>query len=465
MGPENSNGQRSDPDDQREMAAARTARLRQANLEIGIHNSEYGPDSGTRPARPKLTPTPSPNAMISRERRNNPSELADIDLGMSAHPIFMFKWLMAKTGSTLRLRRARPSNCGSATAVPAHIRPAKYLGALAATLIFSCLPVSAVAQEVCENEPFFSADIVYDRNGRPMVQAAFAGQDRYLILDTGGAKSILDAETARELALPIGQIGPVSGSPFDRGNSAPSEEYIDVTGRRSSSFVKVDDLQLGERNFGAFEFIVSPVGQNQDDRFGPVGTLGADFMIAYDVAFDFGADVFQLFAQSQCDSSLFLESTDAGTSIAVPFTFNRSNHIRFPLHLDGQMLMAILDTGAHDTILSLPVAQRVFSIDLNGPDVIQAGELEGRNITSMYRRRFSSLRIETLLLLNPMIFLFPDLMASPAPSPDRFSILRSAPEENAVLPDFILGMSVLSRYRLYISYGEREFYLAPVPSG
>lgn len=371
---------------------------------------------------------------------------------------------MVKTGSTLRQRCARPSNNGSGVAASAHIRSAKHLGALTAFLIACCSPLSAAAQDACRNEPLFSADIVYDRNGRPMVQAAFAGQDRYLLLDTGGAKSILDPETARELGLRIGQFGLVSGSPFERG-SVPSEEYIDVTGYRSSSFTIVDDLRLGERNFGAFEFIISPIGQNQDDRSSPVGTLGSDFMMVYDVAFDFGAHVFQLFAQSQCDSSLFLESVDAGTSIAVPFTFNRSNHINFPLHLDGQMLMAVLDTGAHDTILSLPVAQSVFAIDLDAPDVIQTGELEGRNIASMYRRRFSSLQIETLLLLDPMIFLMPDLMAPRAPAPDRISMLRPVPEEKAVLPDFILGMSVLGRYRLYISYGQRKFYLTPLPSG
>jgi hypothetical protein len=64
-----------------------------------------------------------------------------------------------------------------------------------------------------------------------------------------------------------------------------------------------------------------------------------------------------------------------------------------------------------------------------------------------------------------MIFLLPDLIAPRAPPQDRIGILRQDPEENAVLPDFILGMSVLGRYRLYISYGQRKFYLAPVPSG
>jgi predicted aspartyl protease len=371
---------------------------------------------------------------------------------------------MEKGDSFLRCRRRRPSNSGSAAA-PAHIRSAKHFGALAATLIFGCLPVSAAAQGVCEHEPILTTSIVYDRNGRPMVQAELAGHERYLLLDTGGAKSILDPETARELALRIGQFGPASESPFERGASAPREAYIDVTGRRSSSFVNVEDLQLGERNFGAIEFIVSPIGQNQDDLSSPVGTLGADFMIAYDVAFDFGADVFQIFAQSPCESSPFSDGIDAGTSIAVPFTTNRSNHMEFPLRLDGQMLMAVLDTGAHDTILSLPVAQSVFSIDLNGPDVIRAGEIAGLDIASMYRRRFSSLQIETLLLLDPMIFLLPDLIAPRAPPQDRIGILRQDPEENAVLPDFILGMSVLGRYRLYISYGQRKFYLAPVPSG
>ncbi len=296
-----------------------------------------------------------------------------------------------------------------------------------------------------------------------MVRANIAGQERFLIIDTGGAKSIIDLETARELELQLGQFGLVAPSNLNDGISvAPSEVYVDVTGRRSSSFAIVDNLRFGERDFGRLDFIVSPVDRNQNDLTEPVGTLGADFMVAYDVVLDFGTDAFQLYAPNQCASLPFPERSETDDFIAVPFSLNSSNHITFPLHLDGQMLTAILDTGAYDTILSLPVAQREFSIDLSAPDVIRTGELAGNDTASMYRRRFSSLRIETMLLLDPMIFLLPDLIASNAPPPWPVSIMDRRRQESAALPDFILGMLVLSRYRLDISYARREFYLSPV---
>jgi len=334
----------------------------------------------------------------------------------------------------------------------------------AVVLALCCTIPMAAAQDYCEGEPIVSSEILYDRNTRPMVQVSISGQDRFLILDTGGAKSIIDPEMARELDLRLGQFGLLAASPFDGGFSAqPSEVYVDVNGRRSSSFAIVDDLWFGERSFGTFEFIVSPVDGNQYDRTQPVGTLGADFMVAYDVVLDFGADEFHLYAPSQCGSSGFPEGSETVSFIAVPFSLNSSNHISFPLHLDDQMLTAVLDTGAHDTILSLPIAQREFSIDLNAPDVIRTGELSGNDTAIIYRRRFSSLRIETLLLLDPMIFLLPDLMAANAPAPWRISIMDRTPNDSASLPDFILGMSVLSRYRLHIAYDRREFYLSPVP--
>ncbi len=368
---------------------------------------------------------------------------------------------MAKTDTPSIGDSARPGDRKTIVG-PGSCLPGKCLAVLVALLTIGYSPPTA-AQDVCENEPILSADIVYDRNGRPMVQAALAGQDKYLIVDTGGAKSIIDPETARELDLRMGQFEPDSGLLFNGRDSAPTEIYTDVTGRQSSSYAIVDELQFGERRFGPVEFVVLPLGRYQEDYYGPVGTLGADFLTAYDVAFDFGADVFQLFAQNQCDPPPSLENGDAEASVTVPFAFNRSNHISFPLHLDGQMLTAILDTGSHDTILSLPVAQNVFSIDLNAQDVIRTGELEGLNRASMYRKRFSSLRIEDLLLLDPMIFLLPDLMAPSSPSPNRLSLFQRAPEASAALPDFILGMSVLARYRLHISYGQRKFYLTSAP--
>ena len=341
------------------------------------------------------------------------------------------------------------------------LRPLCALLAAGALLVPGAMALPAAAQEVCEGEPIVSSAILYDRNTRPMVQVSIAGQDGFLILDTGGAKSIIDPDAARELDLRIGQFA--APSPFDNGFSArPSEVYIDVRGRRSSSFATVDELQFGGRSFGTVEFVLSSLDHIQNDRTDPVGTLGADFMVAYDVVFDFGKDVFQLYMPNQCSFSPLPEGAETDGFIAVPFTTNSSNHIRFPLHLDGQMLTAVLDTGAYDTILSLPTAQRRFSIDLNAPDVIRTGELAGNSMASLYRRRFSSLQIKTLLLLDPMINLMPDLMAQSSASPWRVSIMDRLTEGRATLPDFILGMSVLSRYRLHIAYDNREFYLFPV---
>jgi hypothetical protein len=330
-------------------------------------------------------------------------------------------------------------------------------------LALCCAIPVAAAQDYCEGEPIVSSAILYDRNTRPMVQVSIAGQDRFLILDTGGAKSILDPDAARELDLRIGQFAAVAPSPFDNDFSArPSEVYMDVRGRRSSSFATVDELQFGGRSFGTVEFVLSSLDRIQNDRTDSVGTLGADFMVVYDVVFDFGEDEFQLYMPNQCSFSSLPEGAETDGFIAVPFTTNTSNHIRFPLHLDDQMLTAVLDTGAYETILSLPAAQRRFSIDLNAPDVIRTGELAGNNMASLYRRRFSSLQIETLLLLDPMINLMPDLMAQSSASPWRVSIMDRLTEGRATLPDFILGMSVLSRYRLHIAYDNREFYLFPV---
>nr|TFG53003.1 MAG: hypothetical protein E4H34_04265 [Hyphomicrobiales bacterium] len=297
-----------------------------------------------------------------------------------------------------------------------------------------------------------------------MVRALLAGQEKYLILDTGGAKSILDPEIARELGLQMGQFTSVERTPFSRGYTVqPSEVYTDVTGRQSSSFAIVDAFELGDRHFGPIEFVLSPTDNDLDNSSMPVGTLGADFLIAYDVVFDFGTDEFQLYSPNNCDNSRQPGASADADSVTVPFSVNGSNHIRFPISLDGQNLTAVLDTGAHNTILSLPAAQRLFSVDLNAPDVIRTGELARQDMAGVYRRRFFVLRIESLSVTDPMIFLLPDLMAANAAPPWRVSIMDRTRDESAALPEFILGMSVLSHYRLEIAYQRREFYLIPVP--
>jgi predicted aspartyl protease len=253
-------------------------------------------------------------------------------------------------------------------------------------------------------------DVVRDASGRPLIPVTLEGRRTRLLVDSGGFASMLQESTVRELGLPRIEAAP---SPFT------------VNGARANGIVRIRAFGLGPLSLGDQPFWVDPGGANRPIGERDVaGQIGGDFLYDYNVDFDFAARRLTLFPQSHCPA--------AGSLAAVPFRITDQFHVLVPVVLDGKRFEALLDTGSADTHLDLAAARRAFPLNFDGRT----------------RPGFASLAIGTVTIERPAIMLVADV-AGRAGDP----------------AELILGMSVLSRLRLYIPYVERELYLEPAATG
>jgi predicted aspartyl protease len=290
------------------------------------------------------------------------------------------------------------------------------------------------ADESCALMKFAGIDLEYDVVGRPIVPVLLNGHRRYLIVDTGGVYSVLDSSTADALGLRSARAG---------------TSVIGVTGERTNRYFIVEEFVVGELRADDRTFMVSPLGPGADNEIWPAGTIGADVLSAFDVDFDFGNGTLNLFSQDHCEGQVIYWHPERVA--IIPFELSSSNHVMFPVALDGVELTAMMDTGAHSTIVNRDVAERRLNVDIEAEGLTPVGTL-GNDGDLVYRRKFQSLTMDGIMIETPMVRIMPDLMNSDL---NRFLGLSSG----SALPDVIIGMSVLSNLHVYIAYGEERLYI------
>jgi predicted aspartyl protease len=286
-------------------------------------------------------------------------------------------------------------------------------------------------------------DIITVSGGRPGIAAKIMDKPVTLLVDTGGAFSMISRSVVRELNLPVGQA---------------QFEIVNVAGQRSREQVRLPSITLGTlRQEGAY-FMIDPADAPKEQRSFD-GVIAPDFLSRVDADFEFGATKLNLVSPDHCAGKVVYWSAPASIpALAVlSFHIDRSGHISFPVQLDGRRVDAILDTGAYNTTLNLNIARRTFNVDTNAPDVEKVGQVEGGYKADVFRKQFKTLAIEGVTVNNPVIDLLPDLISAPGSTPKPTgSLIR---ESDTDLPGIILGMNVLGRLHVYVAYKEAKLYI------
>src|SRR5580765_6940078 len=230
-------------------------------------------------------------------------------------------------------------------------------------------------------------------SGRMAVTVTIADKPETLLVDTGGAISQLTRKTVEELKLTTTRGDPTRGRLALKG----------VNGATSIEQVRLPSITLGGlRQEGAYFFVAPNVSPEFD------GILAPDFLQNFDADFDFAAHKLNLFSPIHCAGQVVYWQAPAVA--VVPFNLDRVNHITFPMELDGKKVNATLDTGAARTTLNLTIAQRQFGVDVNASDVEKVGQINGGFSAAVYRRRFKTLGVQSVTVVNPTVFLVPDLV-------------------------------------------------------
>jgi len=253
--------------------------------------------------------------------------------------------------------------------------------------------------------------------GSPIVKILVDDQPRRMLLDTGGFWSLLDP-------------GLTAGY---RHSKAPITGLLGLNGLPMDTIVRVPSVQIGIARFKNNEFYVAP------SEYGSVdGTLGANWLQAFDVEIDPAKNVARLFVKNDCEGAvIYWPHQDEGE---LPIKMDREKQITVPVMLNGQEIEALLDTGADDTYLSLRAAARLFDLKPESPGMQAMRSRTDRfgETKTAYRYQFKSLMMGDIGFGNPWVNLVP---------------------MSTLGPDMIIGMHHLHGLHLYFAYGQRKLYV------
>ena len=308
------------------------------------------------------------------------------------------------------------------------------LAATGARAQTACGPLKLLSQQQMAH--FGATDVM-------VVPVLLNGVEKGMIFDTGAGTTQLSRAAAEELKLNI-----------HRSRDRMHAEARDVSGNISTSAATVHTLSFGKVQFEDIELHLWP-----DPEFGRTtpllaGLLSRDLLFDYDVDVDFGTGILKLFSKEHCFGAIDYWHPPAIAAMRIAI---RDGHVHIPVSLDGHALDAVIDTGSQYTIISLPVAKRLFGLSPDSPGVTPLGAVNNDPGLNSYMHTFASLSFGGVTVLTPDMMLLPDRMARGG---DRVLQTSNRALLNTALPDITIGMDVLRHLHIYLAPDEHNFYVS-----
>ncbi len=270
-----------------------------------------------------------------------------------------------------------------------------------AILSLALLPCITAAEPACPLKAAASVPLSFEPDGRPSISAQMNGTKELLIVDTGAPISLIKDTVVDELKLPLTPI---------------PQTYKSVMGVSPTATANVETLSLGALTGHDAKFFLVPTVQIPSPF---AGSFGADFLQAWDTDFDFGKSVLNLIAPGRCKDNPVYWTKRAHASL--PLKDNDAQHIVASAKLDGKDFDATLDTGSAGSLMDLAVAAQVFGIHEEGLHTFKSIDFGGLTI-------------------------------------ERPSILVLA-DSNLHGYQLLIGMPILKKMHLYISYRDKLAYV------
>jgi predicted aspartyl protease len=259
----------------------------------------------------------------------------------------------------------------------------------------------------------------------PIVILLANGKPVTLLLDTGAASTILTPAAAQRI-----------------GAQPPRIKFERPVGGFGGGTLRTNEVEL--RSFSAGGVVIPwrrvlVASVNTPSIFlGPLdGVLGADVLSSFDVDLDLPHHRILFYKRQSCPSAAPAWTEPYATIAAGR---SRSDHLFFPVRLDGRRIDALFDSGAQLSVLSASAA-RAFG-------VTDAALAHDRSITmrgvageqaSSHIHRFSQLEIGGEVVRAPE-FVVTNVKLGDA--------------------DLVLGINFLMSRRIWLSYGSQQIFLS-----
>ena len=312
------------------------------------------------------------------------------------------------------------------------------LGAGPALAVDECPPLKIMA----------SVDMVPGKHGRVLVPMNVAGRQVYFVLATAVPMTSINSGLADELGLPR------EHSPIN---------FVDLSGGVSDTLATVPTFGIGRLKAESVRLLVtdSHGGNPAPGAIAPSGALGADFLRAYDVDLDFGANKLNLISRDHCAGNVVYWKSERLAKL--PMLVMDNDKITFTMNLDGHELQAVLNTAVPMSTINMRTAKNLYDVDNDSAGNSMEGKLGDG--TSLYSHAFKTLSVEGLVISNPRIVLMPNRAEEAIENMRhgrRGPLLKPASQQQ---PEFVLGMAELRHLHVYIDYHNQAIYFSPVTKG
>jgi predicted aspartyl protease len=280
----------------------------------------------------------------------------------------------------------------------------------------------AAETQDCKLTRFSSLPMSTLPDGRVALPVAIDGHSGSFLVDTGG----ISATMSRQLANEIGKVP----EPFRR-------YLIGVGGAVLSSSIHADDFALGEMHGKDINVFI-------DERFGGGGmdgTLAPEMMHRFDVDYDFHHGTINFFSQEHCPGKVVYWTK--GGAIVIPMDVQPNGKIRVPITVDGNELMAILDTGSVTSFISMDTARKL-GVKPDSKDLKLKRSYGFKDRFREFDYPFKTLSLDGLTINNPHIRVMSDEALA-----------------GGLGGDLTLGVSFLRQLHLYVAYKEEKLYITP----
>jgi TPR repeat protein len=259
----------------------------------------------------------------------------------------------------------------------------------------------------------------------PAVDGIIDGTPATLLVDTGAfdTQLTMNGATRRDLVLRM------------------TGRYVEGVGGSS----RIYSARLKEFSIGPARSRKRPelyvIGQaNLTPAFD--GIVGSPFLLQMDLEVDLRNKQVKMFRPHDCNGDSQLNYWKEDT-VVLPFgrSFDQSPNPHFKVVVNGKELDAMIDTGAHHTIMMLDAAKRV-GIDIKGADVKRTGDVVGVGTERAphWSATFKTVQLGDETISNADIGIIDSQGGTPA--------------------DLLLGQDFLRTHRVLFAMSQKKMYFA-----
>lgn len=249
------------------------------------------------------------------------------------------------------------------------------------------------------------------RDGFPLVPATVGATPVTLLLDTGAQGMLVTPEAAAALGLPP--------------DPGVTTRMFGTGGFRDVPNVVLQNLRLGGALVPAHSTPVAALPGVPTTEPPLAGLLGAPLLAAYDLDLDVPGGRMTLYESNGCGAT---PPPIPGPVTTLPLEVTPAGEAFLPVRINGETLLALLDTGSRATLLTTDAARR---LGLAGP--VSANTARGVDNAAM---PLSHHRVREMRVGEDVV---PNAPVSVAP----LQLGRG---------DMLLGLDYLGRRRVWVSY-------------